>query len=178
MISNCLLRKWQRDVAVDSIIVDDDDINNEAQKNMWCFSLTSDQAEALDVEDIVIFLKEIIESRRQQICEKVLPAMVFYAWHDEMANQLRLSMVSSRKGIALPFNGPINTFVKINEIASSFLKMARVGGITWNEVMENSSVMQNGKLFRGEEATHSHTISVFSCELSRGVAAQWILTTE
>lgn len=134
MTTQSVFDEWLPDVTVDPIVTNDD-VNVEARQNMWSFSLTSDQLGAVTTDDVVQFINSIVTSRLEQIRRRHLPPMVLYFWHDQMANQLRVSMVSARTGVSLPFNCSVNSFVSIADIASRYLALADSNHILWEGLL-------------------------------------------
>lgn len=131
MVMRSPFDEWLPDVTADSITVNGD-VDVEARQNMWSFSLTPDQIGTLKTDDVVQFIEAIITSRSEQINKRHLPKMVIYCWYDEMANQLRFSMVSVRNGVKLPFRCPVNSTDSITDVVSRYLTL---GGSSrkWSE---------------------------------------------
>jgi hypothetical protein len=97
-----IAHEWLQLARSDEIVVDNSDINREAQGNLWVFSPPDDQLERLDTEAVMRFVDEVIRSRHAVLSDGRLPDMTFYCWHDHQARQLRFSLVSSSHG-RLPF---------------------------------------------------------------------------
>jgi hypothetical protein len=97
-----IAHEWLQPASSGDIVVDDNDINQEARENLWVFSPRDDQLEKLDTDTVMRFVDEVIRSRHAVLSDGALPAMTFYCWHDHQARQLRFSLVSSSHG-RLPF---------------------------------------------------------------------------
>ncbi|MDZ5633528.1 hypothetical protein [Janthinobacterium sp. GMG1] len=97
---NCkTVNTWLEMARSDEVLVDADDINHEANTNMWSFSPTEEETPQIHAADIVAFIGELIAA-----CSSALIGedMLFYCWHDAQCRQLRYSLVSRSHG-RLPF---------------------------------------------------------------------------
>jgi hypothetical protein len=129
--------EWLPEIIDDSIVVDDD-VNFEAIQNMWSFSLTSHQIRSITLNDVVEFIDAIVASRLEQIRRRRLPQMVLYFWCDEMANQLRFSMVSVKTSVKLPFGCPVNPSLGSPDIARQYLMLAASNVILWKDLSSDN----------------------------------------
>ncbi|WP_017917503.1 hypothetical protein ACQR5W_08175 [Xanthomonas sacchari] len=96
---------WLQQAANAAIVVDGDDIQHEANANLWAFSPREDHAAGIDVASVARFVEAAAEDRQATLRAQAAPAMTFYCWHDGQARQLRFSLVSSAHG-RLPFRVP------------------------------------------------------------------------
>lgn len=105
------------EMAKDQVIkVDPEDIRAEAIGNMWCFSPSDDEMNAISEQGLVELLERLIDARRQWLLRHRSSPMTFYCWHDPVARQLRLSLVSSSHG-HLPFGCTLDTSHSLQSIA-------------------------------------------------------------
>ena len=126
-----------QDVISDPIVVDIDGKDaNEAMANQWSFSITEEQAKELSVQTILNFMNDIIDAREQAILKQFggMHPMFFYCWHDEMAAQLRFSLVSAEK--RLPFSSEINIEQELSKIIESFLSSRYHNGISFKDLVD------------------------------------------
>jgi hypothetical protein len=86
------------------VLIDSDNINDEALDNMFAFGLSEVEAQNIDLGQLQLFIKDCYEIYSSNCSNKKL----YYCWLDEMAGQLRISAVSSYHS-GLPFAGKINT---------------------------------------------------------------------
>ncbi|PHV29159.1 hypothetical protein CSQ93_03465 [Janthinobacterium sp. BJB426] len=97
---NCkTVNAWLEMARNDEVLVDADDINHEANTNMWSFSPTDEETPQIHATDIVEFIRELIAARSSALAGE---DMLFYCWHDAQCRQLRFSLVSRSHG-RLPF---------------------------------------------------------------------------
>jgi hypothetical protein len=120
--------EWFPDVVSNPIVVDANNMLREAQENQWTFSLTNEQADSLNVEDVVDFLEAVIEQRQQWLLDNRASSMKFYCWHDKQAGQLRFSMVSDLHD-HLPFAGEIVSVSAIDTVVTVWLLSEALTGI-------------------------------------------------
>ena len=99
MIHSTVLRNWLAMAKNDAVEIDSENINHEANTNMWSFSPTEEETPQIDAADIVEFIGELIAARSSAL---VGEEMLFYCWHDAQCRQLRFSLVSRSHG-RLPF---------------------------------------------------------------------------
>jgi hypothetical protein len=127
------------EVMEDEIIISPDNINLECQANMWVFGLTGEDAAAITSADVETFLLEVVAARRRQVATLAKGPMLFYCWHDELAAQLRFSMVMSCHG-KLPFGGPPERVADLGEIIRPFLKSKFHDGIPWSALTDTTGL--------------------------------------
>jgi hypothetical protein len=126
---------WLAEVTNDAVVICRDDINTEANSNLWSFSLTLQEASSLSVTDVVEFSQKVVASRREWLTARRAPSMVMYWWHDEQAGQLRFSLVSTTHG-RLPFQANIAVVAEFEEIAKAWLSSPYLDGIPWTDLQE------------------------------------------
>jgi hypothetical protein len=128
------LLEWLQDAVCDSVTVSEDS-SVEAQDNLWRFSLTKEQACELCVDEVLEFLENVIESRRQFLIHELdRQSMLMYVWFDEMAGALCLCLSSSKECTALPFSCAIDPNAKLADIVSEFLGSSYLEGIPKSEL--------------------------------------------
>lgn len=132
MVANPFL-EWLAEVSADEVAIRPDDINAEANENLWSFSLSSEQAAAVSVADVETFAKGVADTRRVWLSAHEADPMVLYWWHDELAGQLRCSLVSASHG-RLPFRCPVVSVRTFGEIASEWLGSPYLQGIPLSEL--------------------------------------------
>ncbi|MBC7819184.1 MAG: hypothetical protein IAG10_20020 [Planctomycetaceae bacterium] len=132
MVANPFL-EWLAEVSADELAIRPDDINAEAHENLWSFSLSSEQAAAVSVADVETFAKGVADARRVWLSAREVDPMVLYWWHDELAGQLRFSLVSASHG-RLPFRCPVVSARTFREIASEWLGSQHLHGIPLAEL--------------------------------------------
>jgi hypothetical protein len=131
---NTKIVAWLPDVVADEVVVAPADVCTEAQKNQWGFSVTSEEATALSTSDIETFISAVVRARCDALLQRDVPrgTMTFYCWFDEMAAQLRFSIVSAKRD-ALPFGCDL-VDASLPSIASAFLSSRYRDGIPWSEL--------------------------------------------
>ncbi|WP_256079944.1 hypothetical protein [Massilia sp. YIM B04103] len=114
MINSIAVNRWLAQAKDDEIVIDSSDINHEARENMWRFSPFEDEASTISAEDVVEFIRQVIEARRMKLRGK---EMLFYCWHDFQCRQLRFSLVSRSHG-RLPFACQVSETNDLSAIAN------------------------------------------------------------
>ncbi len=116
------------EIASYPIVVDANNMLREAQENQWSFSLSIEQADSLNVEDVVDFLEAVVEHRQQWLLDNHASSMKFYCWHDKQAGQLRFSLISDSHN-HLPFTGEIVSVSAIDTVVTEWLLSEALTGI-------------------------------------------------
>lgn len=124
---------WLHEVASDAIVINPTDINNECHSNMWSFSLSPEQLATVTHEDIATFIRAVASARSRQLRNYQPGSMLFYCWHDDMAGQLRFSLVSGSHGF-LPFGCTVEVIHDLRRIIDSWLASPQNQGILWHEL--------------------------------------------
>jgi hypothetical protein len=130
---NTIIAAWLPDVVNDDVVVSPADVCSEARKNQWSFAVTSEEAEALTTNDIEAFISTVVVARCDALKQRDVlhGTMTFYCWYDEIASQLRFSIVSVKRD-ALPFDCDL-VDTSLPSIASAFLGSRFHDGIPWVE---------------------------------------------
>jgi len=116
-----------QEISSNTLNISGDEIR-EARANTWGVSLPEDfDASSADVS-------EFLEAVRDCKLRDDSP-LLFYAWVDELAGQLRLSSSSTADIRSLSFRCPIDTRVTLSEIAQMLVEIRR-GGIELSELEE------------------------------------------
>lgn len=126
--------EWLRNVVADEVVISRTDIDAEAIGNMWSFSITQEQAACISCADVESFIEAVVAQRSRHLSSRKSPPMLFYCWHDEMAAQLRFSLVSEVHD-RLPFRCKIEKAC-LRTIAASFLRSPCREGIPFSELRE------------------------------------------
>lgn len=85
--------------------------------------------------DLLAFLQSAIAIRRDQALSQPVRPVTFYAWHDEMAGQLRFSTACCTRD-TLPFGAQVTLVETPSEMVAAFLRSPYRDGISWNELEE------------------------------------------
>src|SRR3712207_5231230 len=102
------LFRWLPEIAGAALTTSDEDLHAEANSNLWQIALGPSDAAAVSPRDILSFIDHVVARWERQIVDRFGHdrRMLFYAWFDEPADQLRFSLVSAaHKG--LPFGGRV-----------------------------------------------------------------------
>ncbi len=98
------LNKWLIELEQETVIVTSKNINEEAHGNLVTFGFNHDLLKEWGKESVNKFIKGCADLYSKKSNEL---AMVFYAWYDEQAGQIRISAVSQIHG-KLPFKCKLN----------------------------------------------------------------------
>lgn len=98
------LSNWIKELEEETEITTSNVVNDEARLNMVSFGITENQLNEWGRESVNEFLKNCSNIYRQKSKEKKL---IFYAWLDEQASQIRISAVSEIHNKP-PFGCPLN----------------------------------------------------------------------
>lgn len=109
-----VLQQWLDMARDDETLIDLDDINHDANSNLWRFSPTAAEQADITAAGLRELILGLLDARREQLAGK---AMRFYCWHDSQARQLRLSLVSQAHG-RLPFGREIRETDDPAEVAT------------------------------------------------------------
>lgn len=135
-------REMLSEIATSGLTVDPVG-GTEPNANLCTISLSRTQADALTPADVVSFLHQAADAydvhRRQSNSPN--SGMAFYTWFDEMAGQLRFSVVSA---LPLPFGCQTRTTAEPLVIAQQLLACSQLDGIPFSSLKpdNNSSDVQ------------------------------------
>lgn len=97
--SQNLFSEWLRDIEQNFILFLSNDINEEANGNLHFFDISIENRLLCSTDQVEDFLLKCVKIIRDK-CSK--SSMLIYFWVDDMASQLRLSLVKKSFGY-LPF---------------------------------------------------------------------------
>lgn len=106
-----------------------------AHENLWAISWPS--SEHLVLSEIVEFLWSALKIRRELAALQSVRPVCFYAWHDEMAGQLRFSSACCTRA-TLPFGAQISLVDDPDPIAAEFIRSHYRDGIQNSELEQAS----------------------------------------
>lgn len=129
---NPLLQTWLTELRADGLFVSGEP-GAGANQNLWCISLPSN--EQIPAGDVLAFLRSALDIRRELVFARSLAPVTFYAWHDEMAGQLRFSTACCSRD-ALPFAAAVQLVDEPDELVGAFLRSPYRDGIPWTEMEE------------------------------------------
>lgn len=115
-----------------------------ANENLWCISVASDQRIA--APDLVAFLRSAVAIRRELASRQPVRPVTFYAWHDEMAGQLRFSTACCTLD-TLPFRAKVVLVDDASEIVAAFGRGRYRAGIPLDELEESTAPRTNAPPF-------------------------------
>lgn len=106
------LRKWLLELEA-TVVICAEDIHQEARQNMVSFSFNQNLLIEWSEDSVIEFIGKCANLYHKKIG---ISEMLFYAWFDEQAGQIRISAVSQshRK---LPFRCELNQ-VTLNELVN------------------------------------------------------------
>ena len=116
-------QQWLSEIESEFQVTCTSEINVEANENMYCFGLSEKAILEWGRDSIQEFLKELCSLYGKKAEGK---SMVFYAWVDEMAGQLRVSAVSNSHG-HLPFSAQLQNVELIELVNNVSLSCKGVG---------------------------------------------------
>jgi hypothetical protein len=129
-----LFQEWLDELRADGLKLSAE-FGAGASQNLWSVSLPS--TEAIAVQDVLEFLKSAMAIRRELASLQSVRPVAFYAWHDEMAGQLRFSTACCTRE-RLPFRAKVQLVDDPLEVVTAFLQSPYRDEIPWNE-FENST---------------------------------------
>lgn len=106
--------------------------------NQLSFSVTFDEASALNVEDVIAFVDELFANKRRVAARAGLTGLRMYAWHDEQAGQLRCS-IANDDGHPLPFGCAVRRCPDLRIIVRAWLHSPYLEGIPIAELTPTPS---------------------------------------
>jgi len=80
------------------LIVDNtDNLSAEMDQNMWFIGGTFEEIFSLSTDEWKTFFGDLINDRKKQLDSSSIETdLIFYAWYDDMAGQLRFSLISAK----------------------------------------------------------------------------------
>lgn len=106
-----------------------------AIKNIFFFSMSAKEASSVNKDNIDEFLLAACQQYLVKLSDAP-QAMYFYAWHDEMAGQLRTSAAPANCAEELPFSCRLNVVELPTTVSVEFLNSNYLDGISLTECDE------------------------------------------
>jgi hypothetical protein len=131
-----------------------------AHENLWCISSASDAP--INARDLVALLHAALGVRREQVCALAVTPVTFYAWHDDMAGQLRLSTACCTPD-TLPFGCAVVLVDHPGEIVAEVLQSPQRGGTPRTDLHDSNTWLEPG-----ERTATSPPLKVWGVELHAG----------
>jgi hypothetical protein len=129
---NQVLLSWLDELREDGLQLSAE-TGSGANENLWCVSLPSPNQ--FDVDELVAFLRSAVVIRRELAISQAFRPVTFYAWHDEMAGQLRFSTARCASS-ALPFGAKVRLVPEPRSIVVEAFQSPYRDGIPWEELHE------------------------------------------
>jgi hypothetical protein len=129
------LQQWLAELRNQGVALPNDALGG-ANENLFCLSLP--HGCPVSASDLVAFVVEAVAIRQELVAPLATGPVTFYAWHDEMAGQLRFSTARCTAP-SLPFGGPIVLVDHPREIVDEFLASPYRDGIPCSELVECES---------------------------------------
>ena len=104
--------------------------DTQALENMVYVDGASGLRERLSVADVCSFVHSVADRWRSRSGD--FGARVFYAWYDEQAWQLRMSMIAGELLAGLPFRAKVTLLSDPEPVAQQYLQGADL--VRWNEL--------------------------------------------
>jgi hypothetical protein len=123
---NADLQQWLSELRHDGIVFAGD--HGGADANLWSISLPS--TSAIPADDLATFVLAAAAVRAELVALQGIAPVTFYAWHDEMAGQLRFSTARCTSD-SLPFSAAIQLVDHPAEIVRCFLSSPYRDGLPW-----------------------------------------------
>ena len=124
---NAELQQWLSELQTDGVVFAD--AHGGANANLWSISLPS--TSALSADDLAAFVLAAAVIRAELAAVQGIAPITFYAWHDEMAGQLRFSTARCTPD-ALPFSTAVQLVEGPVEIVQRFLSSPYRDGLPWS----------------------------------------------
>jgi hypothetical protein len=137
-----------------------DDLNREIKANTWWLSVPDDIRATMSRNDVARFLEALMRDRSAQIRRmKATHGMIFYVWFDELAAQLRFSLISDVHE-RLPFGCSIRLLLSPDTIIDAFLQSGG-GYLPWADFVEPDPSTS----LELDEAADDYTLDVYSVRI-------------
>jgi len=99
-----------------------DEEEQESLRNLCIIELNENEKKQVNSDDLKSLILKIVKNKEQEIIQNYRNIIVvFYMWHDEMADQLRFSFITYKKNENLPFNCKIILSDTMDLIIKNFL---------------------------------------------------------
>lgn len=153
---------WLEEVGAARVVCAPDDILEEANGNLWHLEAPPEPGPLPEVAQVEALVRSVVEARRRQLRETGGGPMRIYWWHDDLAGQLRFSLVSSSHR-RLPFACKIEPAPALGEILSGWLASPWLRGIPLSSlsVRESSEDSDTGD----PEPETPYVLQVWSAEV-------------
>jgi len=115
---NELMIKWLSELKEEIVLSISDDVNIQCNENLHSFSMTKSQRETLSIKGISDFIINCYSLVKEK---SINNKFTFYCWIDELAGQLRFSVISGHTD-KLPFSSKI-VLSPIEIISNEYLKL-------------------------------------------------------
>ena len=122
---NAELEQWLSELRSDGVEFPDDTVGG-ANANMWSISVPL--AGTVREDDLTAFVLAAAAIRQELVAAHGAAPVTFYAWHDEIAGQLRFSTARCAPE-SLPFAAPVGLVEHPAEIVQCFLRSQYRDGI-------------------------------------------------
>jgi len=158
-----------RECLMDSIVIGgtNDALQEETAQNCWGLSLSDLELAVASSDVIYRFIQDLIRDRLRQVQVYGRGDGVFYLWHDVLAGQLRLNVISACHA-SLPFGCPIRLVRSPAAIVRAFLETEYREGIPLGNLQDvpvEEAFDVNGQP-TGTEESSSRTLDVYAVRLS------------
>ena len=156
-----LLKSWLSEIE-SSQLLRDGKILDVANGNLFCFSMSMKDAKSMNAEEIDEFLFAACHCYALKLTDAP-QTMWFYAWHDELAGQLRTSAAPVNCSGELPFGCRLNVVKFPTPVSVSILNSDYLDGIPMPELDERSP---EGDILEDEDV---YELTVFAQRLPLSV---------
>lgn len=129
-----LLKTWAATLTALEL-VDAGDRDATARANMEVFSIAAVQDAGVAAPVVADFVRNAHRAY-SLAATRIGRSGWFYAWHDELAGQLRTSACWIASQHELPFRGPITLVDDPESLATALLSSQIAHGIPWSELIE------------------------------------------
>lgn len=113
---NAKIQSFLKELQNSLTLITSDNVNVEAQDNMFAAEFCEADAKALEVDEIEAFLSLCLDEYANNSKER---KWFYYCWLDEMVGQLRMSAISQRH-VNLPFRAKVNC-CSLSELAQALV---------------------------------------------------------
>lgn len=144
-----------------------DELSKEIENNHWSIGIDSGTAKLIDINDLRLFLREVVSNRIEQleISNKNID-LLFYLWFDEQAGNLNFNFINSKHS-RLPFGANLEFVDSIDLILKDFLDSDYLDGIPFNELSDEN--------IKTEENNSNFVLKVYKSILTKSSKAQYMV---